>query len=462
MSLSDFSSRLVPVGRAKYGLTVLFGTLIFNTILRGFALSISPSTPTGFDYLFPAGLFLDHPAGRLGRAIPLFTFFAAAYVVFLIVMTLKRLSDLETNEWFVFFLLVPVLNILFFLLLCLQPGESTEPEERLGPESLATLLPTSTLGSAVVGAISGALAATLLGYIAVIGFGDYGAVLFLAIPVFIGYFAAWIHAYRRPRGLGECLVVSLASILFTAALIVGIAFEGIICVLMAVPLAAVMGVLGGFFAYLTQRSKVLQPQPTTMMSLLMVLPLLLGAESWRPAYLPQHVVHSSVDIAAPANLVWQRILDLPPIEEKPHWVLRLGMAYPIETRTIGSGLQAQRETRFSTGISREPLLAWEEDKHLAFHVATEPPLMKETSPYGAIQVRHLEDHDFRPGRVDIFLTPLPSGGTRLDCWSSYENRMWPGEYWQLWTDEIVRQIQLRVFRQVKRLAEARTQTTPVR
>jgi hypothetical protein len=58
------------------------------------------------------------------------------------------------------------------------------------------------------------------------------------------------------------------------------------------------------------------------------------------------------------------------------------------------------------------------------------------------------------GRVDFYLTEIPGGHTRVDCFSSYENRMWPGEYWQLWTDEIVRQIQLRVFRQIKDTAEA--------
>jgi hypothetical protein len=31
--------------------------------------------------------------------------------------------------------------------------------------------------------------------------------------------------------------------------------------------------------------------------------------------------------------------------------------------------------------------------------------------------------------------------------------MWPVSYWRLWSDFIVHQIHLRVFRQVKRLAE---------
>jgi hypothetical protein len=44
--------------------------------------------------------------------------------------------------------------------------------------------------------------------------------------------------------------------------------------------------------------------------------------------------------------------------------------------------------------------------------------MKEWSPYGDIQVRHLEDHDFKPERADLYLTALPGGWTRLDGWTT--------------------------------------------
>jgi hypothetical protein len=83
----------------------------------------------------------------------------------------------------------------------------------------------------------------------------------------------------------------------------------------------------------------------------------------------------------------------------------------------------------------------------------EPALMKEWSPYGDIQVRHLADHDFKPERADFYLAALPGGRRRLDGRTTYENRMWPGMYWRLWTDEIIHQIHGRVFRQEKRLAE---------
>jgi hypothetical protein len=80
--------------------------------------------------------------------------------------------------------------------------------------------------------------------------------------------------------------------------------------------------------------------------------------------------------------------------------------------------------------------------------------MTETSPYGQIHVRHLEDRDFQPERADFVLTPLPNGGTRLEGTTTYQNKMWPGEYWRLYTDAIVHGIHHRVFEHVKQLSEA--------
>jgi uncharacterized membrane protein YhaH (DUF805 family) len=452
--LFDFRGR---ASRSTFVLAVTSAALLLHNIFRLLAAAVLSNTHSNLSFLFPISLlYFPQPVPPdLKRALPLFALVAVPFFWLVITLTVKRLRDLETTEWYAVLLLVPAVNVLFFLILCLQPGcKIADQAEQKGSGFLETMLPTSSWGSAAVGALAGAVTATVSSWFAITVLGNYGSTLFLALPFFMGYIAAWLHGYRRPRSAGECYVVALASIFLTAALIVAIAFEGIICVAMATPLAVPLALIGGHLAYLSQKSRALQAQPTTMLRLLLALPLLIGAESWKPAPIPQHVVHSSVEIAAPPQIVWQRIVTFPAINEKPHWILRLGMAYPMEAKTIGSGLSANRQTIFSTGISQEPILAWEEGKHLAFRVAAEPPLMKESSPYGAIHVRHLEDHDFRPGRVDFCLTVLPGGHTKLDCWSSYENRMWPAVYWQLWTDEIVRQIQQRVFRQVKTLSEA--------
>jgi uncharacterized membrane protein YhaH (DUF805 family) len=456
MSIQDLFGFRGRVGRSTYFFAVIGAALLVHNIFRLLASSIDPRRLGGWNYLNFIGLLHGPQAfpAQLQQSAPLFILIAVPFLLVLINLTIKRLRDLDTIEWYAVLLFVPAVNILFFVLLCLQPGTDAEDEARRTRSSfLDTVMPRSSWGSAAAGTITGAIVAISITWFAVGMVGGYGSTLFLGLPFFMGYIAAWVYGYREPRSAGDCCIVAMASIFLTGVFLVGIAFEGIICVAMATPLAIPLALLGGYLAHLSQRACMVQLQPTSMMSLFLVLPILATSEFSTPAAAPLEVVQSSIEIAAPPQLVWRRLINFPSIPDEPHWLLRLGMAYPVEARTIGSGLSAQRQTIFSTGISQEPIVAWEEGKHLAFRVASEPPLMKESSPYGRIQVRHLEDHDFRPGQVDFYLTQLPNGHTKLDCSSSYANRMWPSRYWSIWTNAIVRQIQFRVVRHIQHLAE---------
>ncbi len=49
---------------------------------------------------------------------------------------------------------------------------------------------------------------------------------------------------------------------------------------MAAPIALPLALLGAYLAFKIQEAKYLQPQPHTMLSLFLVIPLLAGAEFW--------------------------------------------------------------------------------------------------------------------------------------------------------------------------------------
>ena len=80
--------------------------------------------------------------------------------------------------------------------------------------------------------------------------------------------------------------------------------------------------------------------------------------------------------------------------------------------------------------------------------------MEELSPYGHIHTRHIDGQYFQAQDAEFELAQLPNGHTLLTGTSHYRNRMWPVAYWRLWSDAIVHQIHLRVFRHIKHLAEA--------
>ena len=91
-------------------------------------------------------------------------------------------------------------------------------------------------------------------------------------------------------------------------------------------------------------------------------------------------------------------------------------------------------------------------RRLSFSVAMQPPPLKELSPYSNLHPRHLDGY-LEPREAEFRLTPIGSGRTRLEGRSTYRSALWPAEYWQLWSDAIIHRIQLRVFRQIKRLSE---------
>jgi hypothetical protein len=161
-----------------------------------------------------------------------------------------------------------------------------------------------------------------------------------------------------------------------------------------------------------------------------------------------------MEIDAPPETVWQFLTSFPTLPPPTEWPFRVGIAYPIRSTLRGSGLEAQRECQFSSGQFIEPIQVWQENERLVFSISGEPLVMEELSPYGHIHTRHVDGGYFQAQDAEFVLTLLPGGRTLLTGTSRYRNRMWPVSYWRLWSDAIVHQIHTRVFRHIKRMAEA--------
>ncbi len=444
------------VGRATYAFVGIIGVLLKHNLDRLLAFKLLHQPWTILSYLAPLGMLSsDFPlSAQQQKFLFLLAFTSIPFIWIGIGMTLKRLRDAGLGPQLVLLFFIPAVNLLFFVLLCLHPGRDSFGEtsnRQFG--LLSPFLPKSKWGIAVFAAVVAAATGGCLAWFTIRTLGDYGWTLFLAIPFFMGFSSVWLFAYERSRSFSESVNVAMLSLFLSGVFLVGMAVDGVICILMAAPIAAVLALIGAYLAYAIQSLKRADAQSNTVFGVFLAIPLLAGAEFLAPLPTPVYRTHTTIEIAAPPKVVWQRIISFPRIDAPLNPIFRLGVSYPIEAQITGSGLTADRSCIFSSGAFREPILAWEEGKHFAFGVTEEPPLMKELSPYGDIHVRHLDDHDFQPQRADFYLTELPGGHTRLDGWTTYQNRMWPASYWRIWTDTILHQIHLRVFRQVKKLAE---------
>jgi Polyketide cyclase / dehydrase and lipid transport len=309
---------------------------------------------------------------------------------------------------------------------------------------------TSMHGPTVVLAVAGGVLAAFTSIaLGVLLFRTYGVFVFIATPFVMGAVTGYLLARgtsATPRQTAGVILVMLASV---TAGILCFAFEGLICVLMAAPLAIPLALTGGVVgrAFADER----QNRPTRLLLSLLVLP---AGAVFDSTHLPDrdaHEVRSVVQIDAPAERVWENVIAFPALPEPTEWWFRAGIAYPRYASIEGSGVGAIRYCVFSTGPFVEPITVWEPGRRLAFNVTSFPEPMRELSPY-SIHPPHLDGY-LRSRHGEFRLIPLAGGRTRLEGRTWYELDMAPAIYWEAITDGVIHSIHRRVLDHIKRESE---------
>ena len=375
-----------------------------------------------------------------------------------VAMTLRRLRSADLPLWLVVLFFIPVVNIFLFILLSLIPSRLDESYRRLPSrmglqDLLDWIIPDHPVGSAAVGLLVTTPLAVGVTMLSVNGFENYGWGLFVGLPFCVGFTSVLIYGYHRPRRLGSCIAVSVLSVILVGLALLAVAVEGIICLMMAAPLAAVVAMLGGVIGFLIQRGPRRSLKTPAVYSLLLfALPIFVSVESLSQTEPRLLEAKSTVVINAPPERVWPKVIafsELPPPEEL---LFKTGVAYPIRAEIRGRGAGAVRHCVFSTGAFVEPIEVWDEPNLLKFSVTGQPPAMHELSPYSGIHPTHLDSY-MSSEAGQFLLVRLPDGATRLEGTTWYRNRFWPEWYWQVWSDHIIHRIHLRVLNHIKLLAE---------
>jgi uncharacterized membrane protein YhaH (DUF805 family) len=362
-----------------------------------------------------------------------------------VTLTLRRALDAGRSAWLTLGFFVPYLNYLLMLVLCLAPSASERPVSIERPRDYEQRLPSALLAIAaglVLGLLMIVLTVTVLG--------QYGAALFFATPFAIGALTAFLFNRRYPASTFETGEVAA----MTLAVVAGAAFllgsEGAICILMALPIALVVGLMGAAFG----RCVALRGRGDLGQAglALCALPLAALLEPSGAAGRVLHEVRSAVIVDAPPSAVWSQVIAFPPMPEPTELVFRLGVAYPRYARIEGAGVGAVRYCVFSTGPFVEPITAWEPGRRLAFDVTRSPDPLRELTPYARVEPPHLHGY-LRPTRGEFRLIALPNGRTRLEGSTWYRLRMAPEAYWQVYSDYLIHRIHRRVLEHIRRQSE---------
>ena len=375
-----------------------------------------------------------------------------------VVLTLRRLRAVGLPTWLVAAFFAPLVNLLFFAMLSLLPSGSEGGLPRTGRDDclgafLDRAIPEGQIGSAVLAVLVTVVFGALFTALGTEVLARYGWGLFIALPFCLGLASVLLYGYHGPRTYGTCVAVAMLATVLLGGLLVALAIEGVVCLIMAMPLGLLLAWIGATIGYFIQaRPGSWREAPGTLLVVALFTPLLIRAESAAPPAPPRFAVTTDVVVQAPPEIVWQRLVsfsELPPPREP---LFRVGIAYPTRATLVGRGPGAVRRCEFSTGAFIEPIEVWNEPRRLSFSVAAQPAPLQEWTPYAAIHPPHLAGF-LVSERGEFLLTPLGDGRTILQGTTWYQHHMWPAGYWQLWSDYIIHRIHLRVLRSIRQRAE---------
>ncbi|HVS00764.1 MAG TPA: SRPBCC family protein [Thermoanaerobaculia bacterium] len=269
--------------------------------------------------------------------------------------------------------------------------------------------------------------------------------LFL-VPVTVGYLA--VLPAPQPSRLYQLFFpwIPCALILLVAALI---GWEGSICLYMGSPILFIMGSVGGLLG-----GRAALRSWTSMAAVLLVPWIVMPLDSKLP--LPREIreVKTETVIAAPAEVVWRNIVQVPeirPEEHRPALFTAMGFPRPVSATLDREGVGGLRHARFEKGVLfLETVTEWEKERRLAFTIDAQTESIPATT---------LDPHVTIGGPFFDVLTgtytiePLPGGKLRLHLASRHRVSTRFNVYSGLWADAIMRSIQNNILDVIRRRCE---------
>ena len=350
--------------------------------------------------------FLKTLAGTGRSDILMIGVIVLASIVLLGWLSARRAKTVNAPGSIMVLAVVPWLQLIAIPILAFFSGKSQPP-------SVGSL-------SAMRGVFWGLSIAVAAEIVFTLAFGQFGIALFVGSPFLVGLVTAY---YAARDGHPHPLIVAQVALLLASTVLFGFAFEGLFCLLLAYPLAALAVVIGGGVGIvIARRSK----RQGTALSSIALLPLLFAAETAAP---PSVVFGDtrSIEVAAPPAAVWKAIVHMGTIVKAPAAPFGWGLAYPVAGRIDGRGVGAIRLGVFSTGTAYERVTRWQPNRELWFDVLSDPPMMRETNPFGPVRSAHLEGY-FATHDARFTLTELSGSRTRLTLTTSHELKIGPTAY----------------------------------
>ena len=302
------------------------------------------------------------------------------------------------------------------------------------------------------------------------GLGDAGSTFvvmsssfILGAPFALGFLSVWFGETPTKHPFMVRLFLSwTASLAFMLGCLL-LFWEGIICVIIWLPLTLVLSSLGGAVAglirYLIRKSAA----RNSCVVLVAGLPFLLAPlEKFKATASEIRTVQTQIEINGPAAAVWQQIKSVPAIQENEQsldFSHVIGFPRPVEAVLSGSGLGAVRYARFEGNVLFvETITEWRENERLSFHIQADTAHIPPTT---------FDEHVTVGGRYfDVlqgtyWIEPLATNRVILHLASNQRLSTHFNFYAHWWTEALMADLQNYILKIIKHRVEHPSPTAGV-
>lgn len=290
-----------------------------------------------------------------------------------------------------------------------------------------------------------------IGYTSIYFFGNYGWTVFVFAPFVIGFLPSYFASKKLELSKRDCYSLSFTTLLVSTIALLVLALEGMICIIMALPILMLLVWFGAYIGFSMNHKKPMLNNATTIVILALYS---LGFLSFDYINEPNSLIaiKTNIVVKAPIEKVWQNVVTFDTIAEPNEFIFKTGIAYPKNATIKGTGVGAIRYCNFTTGSFVEPITTWNEPNLLQFSVESQPVPMNELNPFWNVHPPHLDGY-FRSNKGEFRLKKIANNETLLQGTTWYEVDIYPEFYWKLWSDLIIHKIHKRVLNHIKKESE---------
>lgn len=272
------------------------------------------------------------------------------------------------------------------------------------------------------------------------------------VPLAVGFIAVFVG---RVRSFGRAIIFPQIPTLVALGTSLLLAWEGIICIWLWLPLFSLLAALGGVLGAIALRIRSPLGRGSSFGVMLLIPYGGMFAERGAPPPGEVRTVETYIDVSAPASAVWEEIVEVPKIQPDEHsFALShfIGFPRPVAAVCDDRGVGSVREASFERGVVfHERVTKFDVNKELSFSIHADP---------SSIPARALDEHvtvggpyfdvlqgtyrlESRPGGVRLYLSSEHRLSTRFNVYSGF------------WTDFIMRDTQEYILEIVSKRAESR-------